>query len=174
MKKLISLIAILISLVSAKAADTNAAPVSNSLWDGLSITNIEAVVYGTHFDNNAKWGGGGLLLYKFNGYVSAGLGTDWAGQWRMFNGTLTLHKSWNLTPKLSVTTYGLAAAGTSIGGAATDNGTLASGEGGGAHFNYQINNKWNAGIGGGYVLRQNCGDYSGGSEMVTFSVKYAF
>lgn len=158
-------------------AQTNTPPQTGLdvfLEHALQSSNITGVVYGTYFNNNHAYGGGLMALYNIGDYVSAGLGSDYAGEWRLFSGTVTAHYSFNVTSKLSLTTYGLVAAGTSVGGAGTDNGTLATGEGGGVHFNYHFNDAWSAGLGFGYVQRQNCGDFSGGSEMLTASLGWHF
>jgi len=140
----------------------------------LQASNITAVAYGTYFNNNHAFGGGVMALYNIGDYVSAGIGSDYAGEWRMFSGTVTAHYHFAVTPKLSLTLYGLAAAGTSVGGAGSDNGSLATGEGGGFHWTYQFNDQWSAGLGAGYIQRQNCGAFSGGSEMMTLSVGLKF
>lgn len=176
MKKLMfSIVLGVASIATITRADTNnPAGLQTFLDSATSASNYTAVVYASHFDSNNKFGGGVMLLYNIGDYVSAGLGSDYAGEWRMFSGTVNVHKTWNLNSKLSLDTYGIVAAGTSVGGAGTSNGSLATGEGGGAHFNYRINDKWSAGLGGGYIQRQGCGEFSGGSEIVTVSVGFKF
>lgn len=156
-------------------ANTNAVTDASQFLNELkSATNYTLVPYGTYFNSNHKLGGGAMLLYNFNGYVGAGLGTDWAGEWRSFSGTVNAHYTLDVTTNFSATLYGVAAAGSSIGGAGTDNGSLATGEGGGFNLNYQFTPKLNAGAGLGYITRQNCGDFSGGSEMVTVTLGWKF
>ena len=177
MRKLISIIGVAALLATGASAQTNIDHTTDAqtfIDRALQSSNITAVAYGTYFNNNHAFGGGVMALYNIGDYVSAGLGSDYAGEWRMFSGTITAHYHFDLTPKISLTLYGLAAAGTSVGGAGDANGSLATGEGGGCHFTYAFTDAWGAGLGFGYVQRQNCGDYSGGSEMITATLKLKF
>jgi hypothetical protein len=135
----------------------------------LSASNYTAAIYGTYFNDNHQYGGGFMFMYNINDYISAGLGSDYAGQWRMFSGTVNVHCTKPINDKLSFTGYGIVAAGTSVGGAGSDNGSLATGEGGGIYGSYKFSDTFSLHLGGGYIQRQNCGTYSGGSEMVTLA-----
>jgi hypothetical protein len=168
------LIGVALFAATVSYAQTNSDVSQTFIDHALQSSNITGAVYGTYFNQNHAFGGGVMALYNINDYISAGLGSDYAGEWRMFSGTVTVHYHFVVTPKLSLTLYGLAAAGTSIGGAGSDNGALATGEGGGFHWNYQLSDKWSAGLGAGYVQRQSCGDFSGGSEMGTLSIGFKF
>jgi hypothetical protein len=133
-----------------------------SLSDFEHATNYTAVGYMTHFDNNNRQGGGAMLLYNFNGFTGAGVGADWAGQWRLFTANLNVHYTYHLNDNWSITGYGIAAIG-ATSRAGGDTGSEASGYGAGAYLSH----KGKYGIGGNYITRQNCGNFSGGSEAIT-------
>ena len=178
----IGLAALLLAGGFTASAQTNSpSPFRLALASLGTVSNYDAIPYGTYFNNNSKIGGGLFVLYKWNDLggakglgAGAGMGMDWAGEWRLFDGTVDVNYKYALTPKLDAMIYGLVAAGSSVSGAETANGGLATGEGGGGEINYQFNDKFNAGLGVGYVMRQGCGEYSGGSEMLTLKLHYQF
>lgn len=172
MKKLLLTIGLAVSLVSVTKAQTNSSSGFNSLLD--HATNITGVAYGSYFLNNHRVGGGMLALYKLNNTFSIGAGADWAGMWRSVSGDVTINHTWMLNSKLSLDTYGIVAALTSLGGAGSDNGTFATAEGGGAQLRYQFSNSLNIGIGSAYIQRQNCGDFSNGSILGVASINLSF
>ncbi len=137
-------------------------------------TNVEVAVYGDYFLNNHKVGAGFLALYRLNSVLAVGAGADWAGEWRSISGNVSVNHTFALSGKLSLNTYAIAGALTSLGGAGGDNGLLATVEGGGAQFHYQVNDRWNIGLGSAYLQRQNCGSYSGGSIAGVFTINLGF
>lgn len=168
MKTLSYIFGAFISGAIALHAQTNSAPPSwMSLMPQVAITNIATSVYGTHFDNNNKYGGGIVATYNFNAYAGTSIAADWAGDWKLFGGGLKLQYpvKWGA---MTVTPFGLFFIQTPLSGASSDNGTLATAEGGG--LNVSIYKKFS--VGGGWVNRTSCGDFSGGSEFLSFTIRF--
>lgn len=153
------------ALASCQAAHAN--PTLDLLKPLATATNWSPTVYATHFDNNNALGGGLLVIYNFNDYVGAGLGADWAGNWRVFGGDLQIKKSFIIWNHI-VTPFAIAGVQSPVGGAGQDNGGLATVVGGGADI--QIWNKLH--IAGGWLNRTSCGTYSGGSEFISASWRF--
>lgn len=139
-----------------------------SLTEFQHASNYTAVAYVDHFDQNNREGGGAMVLYNFNGYTGAGIGADWAGQWRLFTANINVHYTYKLSENWSATGYAIAAIGATSSSAGGDTGAVASGEGAGAYISY----KGKYGFGGNYITRQNCGNFSGGSEAATVFYRF--
>lgn len=163
-------IAAIFATIQTNGQTTNAPSVNSD--------KISLVLYGDHFDNKDAYGGGGMLLYNFigsptNGFgAAAGIGMDWAGQWYSIAGTLAGHYTVNLSPRNTITFYTFGGTGTSLSGADGDNRDFETIEGSGFHYSHRFTKSMEAGIGSGYVRRQNAGDYSGGAEIITGSITY--
>jgi hypothetical protein len=172
-KLLITLWAAIIGCFAVACAETangqtNAPPPSwISMMPAASVTNIATTVYGSHFDANNKYGGGALLTYNLNSYAGTSIAMDWAGSWKLFGGGLKLQYpfTWG---QFTVTPMALMFIQTPLSGAGAQNGALATAEGGG--FGVNVWKKLDVSF--GWVNRTSCGDFSGGSEFLSFTWRF--
>lgn len=126
MKRTFSILALLGLLYTANAQTNTTPPVASTIWDYLTTgSNYWAAPYATASVQGSGFGGGIAVGYNLSQTVNPVLRLDYFnGHFYMPSLTAQLQPPVTLFGKFPVIPFGIAGAGTTIGGNGVNNGTM--------------------------------------------------